>query len=217
MYQGWNIRQGCPLRFSLLTIGLCVVLGSSAQAGELSRPRGQVRPGAIALPRPREYRRAGATELAHATRREVRATGFIGRIEIPRLGLSAPVSEGTSERVLSRSVGHAPRTSFPGEPGNVGLAAHRHTHFRKLEGIARGDWIRLRTPDGEFKYEVQSILIVTPDRGDLLKPTPEKMLTLVTCYPFRYVGHAPKRFIVRARQVDSAEALAGASNLALGN
>ena len=187
------------MRFSLLILVLCQVLGSSVQAdgSQLSPERGRSCP----------------NELACATRRTVRATGLLGRIEIPRLGLSAPVSEGTSERVLSRAVGHAPRTSFPGEPGNVGLAGHRHTHFRKLEGITRGDWIRLSTPDGEFTYEVESILIVKPDRGDLLNPTEQRMLTLVTCYPFRYVGHAPKRFIVRARQVESAIALADPNTL----
>ena len=189
------------IRAFLLILGTSLVLVSLAH-GE--------------RPRSRDRAKLTATELAGATRREVRATGAVGRIEIPRLGLSAPIAEGTTERTLSRAVGHAPRTSFPGERGNVGLAAHRTTHFKKLEGIAKGDWIRLRTPDGEFTYEVQSILIVKPERGDLLDPTPENMLTLVTCYPFRYAGHAPKRFIVRARQVESALALARANMLAFG-
>jgi sortase A len=152
---------------------------------------------------------------AVATRREVGATGTVGRIEIARLGLSAPVSEGTSERVLRDAVGHAKRTSFPGEPGNVGLAGHRNTHFRKLRNIGLGDRIRVHTPDGVFEYEVETTLIVKPDRGDLLRPTKKQTLTLVTCYPFDYVGHAPKRFIVRARQVGYA-APAGSNVVAFG-
>lgn len=144
---------------------------------------------------------AGGASRAVAARREARASGVVGRIDVPRLALSAPVGEGTTGRVLRRGAGHVAGTSFPGEPGNVGIAGHRDQHFRKLKDIRAGDLIHVRTPDGRFTYRVDSILIVRPQRGDLLHPTPDPSLTLVTCYPFYYVGPAPKRFVVRARQV----------------
>jgi len=143
---------------------------------------------------------AGALPLAaaKATRNEARTSGLIGRIEIPRLGVSAMVLEGASGRALRRGVGHVATTAFPGERGNVGLAGHRDTYFRKLAKTERGDRIWLRTPDGSFQYVVEEVMIVTPKRGDLLERGRAPELTLVTCYPFHYVGPAPKRFVVRA-------------------
>jgi sortase A len=137
--------------------------------------------------------------VARATRAEAGSTGLIGRLEIPRLGLSSIVMEGTGRRALRRGIGHVERTAYPGEPGNVGLAGHRDSYFRPLESIALGDRIRIATPDGMFEYEVESAVIVTPDRGDLLAATDEPRLTLVTCYPFRWVGPAPRRLVIRAR------------------
>jgi LPXTG-site transpeptidase (sortase) family protein len=137
--------------------------------------------------------------VAHASRDEAGASGLIGRIEIPRLGLSELVIEGTSGRTLRRGVGHVSATAFPGERGNVGLAGHRDSHFSRLKGVTRGDLIRIETPDGVFAYQVQSIRIVEPNRGDLLSQTGGPRLTLVTCYPFHWVGPAPRRFVVVAR------------------
>lgn len=128
---------------------------------------------------------------------------LIGRIEIPSLGLTALVLEGTGERTLSRGVGHVERTALPGERGNVGLAAHRDTYFGKLGEVSTGDLITIRTIEGTFTYQVDSTLIVTPERGDLLDPLDHSTLTLVTCYPFHWVGPAPKRFVVRAKRVDT--------------
>ena len=138
--------------------------------------------------------------FAHAARHEARASGLIGRIEIPRLGISAMVIEGTSGRALRRGVGHIERSAFPGEAGNVALAAHRDTYFRDLKDVAEGDLIRITTPDGEYAYRVDSILVVKPDRGDLLEDAGGTELTLVTCYPFYWVGPAPQRFVIRASQ-----------------
>ena len=135
---------------------------------------------------------AGAHWLAGeagATRREVERTGLVGRIEIPRLGVSAIVVEGTA---------------FPGERGNVGLAGHRDTYFGALGDIAKGDRVRVVTPDGAFDYSVESVAIVTPDRVDVLAATDEPSLTLVTCYPFQWVGPAPRRYVIRARADRSA-------------
>jgi sortase A len=152
-----------------------------------------------ALDRP--IRSRALVEVASATRREADESGVVGRIEMPRLKLSAPVIDGTSGRALRRGVGHIENTAYPGERGNVGLAGHRDTWFRALKGVERGDVIRLRTPDGSFAYAVESFRIVDPERGDLLSETDQPRLTLVTCYPFHWVGPAPRRFVVFARPI----------------
>ena len=129
------------------------------------------------------------------------ADGLIGRIEIPRLLLSAVVVEGVDETTLRRAVGHIPGTALPGEAGNVGLAGHRDTFFRPLKDLKIKDEVQLSTLKGSFKYEVESLKIVEPDNVRVLAPSGGNVLTLVTCYPFYFVGPAPKRWIVRARQV----------------
>ena len=127
---------------------------------------------------------------------------LIGKIEIPRLQLSAVVREGVDTKTLSRAVGHVPETALPGMPGNVAVAAHRDTFFRPVRGIKKGDLIRMVTPEGTYEYEVENTRIVMPSNVEVLRPTAEPTMTLVTCYPFNYVGAAPKRFIVRARQIE---------------
>ena len=129
------------------------------------------------------------------------ADGLIGRIEIPRLLLSVVVMEGIGRTTLRRGIGHIPGTALPGQPGNVGLAGHRDTFFRALKDLRVNDEIRFSTPRGDFRYEVESLRIVDPDDTGALAASGENVLTLVTCYPFYYVGPAPKRWIVRARQV----------------
>jgi sortase A len=126
---------------------------------------------------------------------------LIGRIEIPRLLLSVVVIEGIDRTTLRRAIGHIPGTALPGHPGNVGLAGHRDTFFRPLKDLRIKDEIRLSTLKGDFKYAVVSITIVNPDDVGVLAASRENVLTLVTCYPFYYVGPAPQRWIVRARQV----------------
>lgn len=127
----------------------------------------------------------------------------IGRIEIPRLGIRAIVAEGADAPTLELAVGHIPSTPPPGGEGNCGLAGHRDTFFRKLEGVRAGDLIRFSTSGRMYAYQVQWSRVVEPDRVDTLDPTRVPSLTLVTCYPFSFVGRAPKRFVVRARQVDA--------------
>ena len=107
--------------------------------------------------------------------------------------------KGEDEATLARAVGHLQGTAFPWEPGNVGLAGHRDTFFRPLRHIREGDAIRMTTARGTFDYRVASTEIVDPSNVSVLAPTPHRSLTLVTCYPFFYVGPAPKRFIVHAR------------------
>ena len=140
--------------------------------------------------------------MAFAARTKALRSGLVGRIQIPRIGLEAIVAEGIASRTLDRAVGHLSRTAYPGESGNVALAGHRDTHFRRLERLKAGDEVRMVTPDGTFRYEVERILIVDPERADLVAPALPSRLTLVTCYPFRMVGPAPRRFVVIARQVD---------------
>ena len=109
--------------------------------------------------------------------------------------------EGTDEATLDRAVGRIEGTAKPGEPGNLGIAGHRDGYFRGLRHLQRGDAISLTTLDGVARYRVEKIEVVRPERVDVLQPTGEPMLTLVTCYPFYYIGDAPKRFVVQARQV----------------
>lgn len=126
---------------------------------------------------------------------------FLGRIEIPRVGVSAMVREGVDDETLDLAVGHIPGTPRPGEPGNVALAGHRDSFFEGLREIRLADEIRIETPRGPHRYVVESTEIVRPEDVRVIAPTKDDVLTLVTCYPFKYVGNAPKRFIVRARLV----------------
>jgi sortase A len=126
----------------------------------------------------------------------------IGRIEVPRLHLSAVVANGDDDGTLRVAIGHLPDTPLPWEQGNSALAGHRDTFFRGLRGIRVGDDLRVLTAYGDFTYQVTRTVIVMPDDLSVLAPTPQATLTLVTCYPFSYIGHAPKRFIVQAERVD---------------
>lgn len=128
-------------------------------------------------------------------------SAVIGRLSVPRLHLSAMVREGVSQKVLKLAVGHIPATALPGQAGNIGVAGHRDTFFRGLKDLKTGDQIQFSTLHGDFQYVVDSLTIVAPDNAGSLAPTPENVLTMVTCYPFYFVGDAPKRFVVRARQV----------------
>ncbi|HEX4956455.1 MAG TPA: class D sortase [Thermoanaerobaculia bacterium] len=155
----------------------------ASRLGELFRP-----PAAVVAP-------------VVVTRQRPEHGELIGRLEIPGAGISVIVAAGTDALTLRRGVGHIDGTALPGEPGNVGLAGHRDTVFRGLREVRPADRILLVTADGSFEYEVESLETVTPERGDVLDPSPHPTLTLVTCYPFDFIGPAPLRFIVRAREV----------------
>ena len=131
----------------------------------------------------------------------VASGGVLGRIVIPRVGLSVIVVEGLEPASLRRAAGHIPGTALPGEPGNVGLAGHRDTFFRSLKELKIKDEIQLSTLKDTFRYEVESLQVVAPTDTAVLAPSSGNELTLVTCYPFNYIGPAPMRWIVRARQV----------------
>lgn len=127
-----------------------------------------------------------------------------GTITIPRLGVEGKILEGASDDVLRIAVGHIPGTALPGENGNSALAAHRYGYFKGLRRVRRGDEISVTTPTGTYRYAVDSIEIVEIDDVGVLAPTPTPTLTLVTCYPFDYVGDAPQRLIVKAHRLDAA-------------
>lgn len=143
--------------------------------------------------------RSGATRSAQPAAPQWVKGQVLGRIEVPSLGISTIIKNGEDARTLQLAVGHIAGTAFPGYTGNVGLAGHRDTFFRRLRDVAPGDLIRLVTPGGTFAYVVERTHVVQPEDVWVLDPTPEPALTLVTCFPFTYIGTAPQRFIVRAR------------------
>ena len=125
----------------------------------------------------------------------------LGRIDIPRIGVSSVILEGANKDILALSVGHVPGTAQPGSDGNVALAAHRDTFFRALERIRIGDDVRISWVGGDRDYQVDSSRVVAPTAVDVLRETGAPTLTLITCYPFHYAGPAPERFIVQAHLI----------------
>jgi sortase A len=139
---------------------------------------------------------------AHAAGIPLRHGEMIGSLDIPRVNVSVIVLEGADSSVLAVAAGHIPGTALPGLNGNVGIAAHRDTFFRSLREIRAEDRLRLKTPAGIFQYAVESTEVVEPSDTGVLRQNAGQELTLVTCYPFNYIGSAPKRFIVHARQLN---------------
>jgi sortase A len=179
----------------LLTGALCLgwFIGAHAasarEQAQLSRELEQPRPAAVkADPASAEPPVAAAPPRG----------GVIGRIEVPRLRLSAVAREGADVRTLRRAVGHVPSTALPGRPGNAAFAGHRDTFFRPLKDVRIGDEVLVTTPERRYRYIVRETQVVKPSDVWVLDPTPDPSLTLVTCYPFNYFGAAPRRFIVRA-------------------
>ena len=130
----------------------------------------------------------------------VRTGSLVGMLDVPRLKLTTPVIEGDDDITLKRAVGHLPDTALPWEKGNTAIAGHRDGLFRPLKDIKIGDEIRFRTSREEYRYRVTRTTIVKPDDVSVLDPD-EASITLITCYPFHYVGNAPKRFIVHAERM----------------
>lgn len=141
---------------------------------------------------------APASPAADVTPATVGPDEVIGMLDIPRLDVSEIIRSGDDARTLGVAIGHLADTPLPWHVGNTVLAAHRDTHFRNLRHIETGDVVRLRTAAGVFEYVVRDRLIVNPEDVWVLAPSSHRRLTLVTCYPFSYVGPAPQRFVVRA-------------------
>ncbi len=123
---------------------------------------------------------------------------ILGSLEISRIDLNVMFREGIDDVTLRRAAGHVPRTALPGETGNMVLIAHRDTLFRPLRNLERGDIARLRTKQGDFLYRVDDLSVVDPSEVSLAAPEGESTLTLITCFPFGYIGPAPRRFVARA-------------------
>ena len=173
----WKTTQGFLWIIALLCLGYCAEITVKAKWSQSQ----------------------GARDLEHSAISTAPSLGeVVGRIEIPRLNLSTFVFEGDDDDQLERGAGHLPGSALPGNRGNTVLAAHRDTFFRPLRGIRVGDRVKIHQPRGDSVYIVKSAWIVGPDQVDVLKPTAEPALTLITCYPFRYIGPAPERFVVRA-------------------
>jgi sortase A len=115
--------------------------------------------------------------------------------------MNVMVREGVDATSLRKAAGHLPSSALPGETGNFVVLGHRDTFFRPLRGIAQGDPIRVRTRSGSFQYVVDSIQVVEPEQSlEFPRDMPAASITLITCFPFDYVGPAPRRFVVRARR-----------------
>lgn len=178
--------------FSAVTLGLVVWMMGDAYLFQLHArdlipsSGGETRVERPAQPRARQAILAGTP---------------IARLLIPRLEYSVVVAEGTTTKVLRRAVGHLPATARPGEVGNIVLAGHRDTFFRELEHLERGDLLVLESAEGKESYRIEWTAVVEPGDVEVVEDSDYPALTLVTCFPFRYVGNAPQRFVVRARRV----------------
>ena len=157
----------------------------------------------VSLPLPSSPPSLAKAERANAEslRMGGREGAPLGRIEISAIGLEVIILEGTDDATLQRAVGHIPGTSLPGQNGNVAIAGHRDTFFRPLRNIHKDDEVTLTTLNGSYRYRVDSTKVVEPEGIGVLYDSGEAILTLVTCYPFTFVGSAPQRFIVRAHRL----------------
>jgi sortase A len=131
---------------------------------------------------------------------------WLARLDAPSVQLSAAVLEGSDDETLGRSAGHIEDTPFPGQPGNIGIAGHRDTTFRAVRHLRLGDPLVLTTSDRVYRYEITRTFVVNPDDVYVLDPSDHPILTLVTCYPFEFIGHAPHRYIIQASLVGQPEA-----------
>jgi sortase A len=166
-----------------------------------------------------------ATNPVQTVAPEIPHGAILGRVSVPRLGISAMVRQGVDAETLSKAVGHVPSTALPGERGNFSIAAHRDTLFRALRGVRIGDRVDFQSTTGTFAYRVIATQIVRPSDVSVLRSDggpaflgqvserPAKLLTMITCYPFNYIGSAPERFIVQAKEIDnSSPPVYGAAN-----
>ena len=191
---GW-LRALEAALYTLAAVALAWYAGSHAAAAREQ----------AALADELERSRAALQSQGHVARTTspLAPRALVGRIEIRRLSLSTLAREGVDTRTLRGSAGHVPGSALPGEAGNAAFAAHRDTFFGPLKGVRKGDEIAVTTPDGDFRYVVSATRIVEPSDVSVLRASSQPTLTLVTCYPFDYVGSAPSRFIVTARLVHS--------------
>jgi sortase A len=144
-----------------------------------------------------------AADSARAVAVLPKPEGCIGRITIPRVGVSAAILEGTGRKALLLGVGHVEGSAGPGAPGETVLAGHRDTVFRPLKDVRKDDLVWIDTERGSYVYRVVSTRIVRPHPIELAASGPRRELTLITCYPFHYIGSAPERYIITAQELGS--------------
>jgi len=148
-----------------------------------------------------EQQAAPATPAAPASKLRSANGRVMARLSIQKIHLQAMVREGSDDQTLDVALGHIPGTALPGQKGNVGVAGHRDRLFRRLAEVDRNDQIQLQTPSATYTYQVDDMAIVKPETLSVLAAGHGSQLTLVTCYPFNYIGSAPKRYIVKAHLV----------------
>jgi sortase A len=191
----------CWCQWLLAAAGLAMLGWSAAAAIDAAVVQGLARQSlsaaAVDVPVPV----SSAVSTPPAT--EVARGAAVAVLSIPRIALSSVVLQGSDARTLRRGPGHVERTAWPGGRGNIVIAGHRDTFFRPLRNIRLGDDIFLDAPQGQYRYRVASLRVVTSQDVTVLEPTGAPLLTLITCYPFRLLGHAPDRFIVRATLVEN--------------
>jgi sortase A len=213
--RGWFLRRGAPL--ILFVIGISALsycgyvvldarLSQKAQSLQFDRAVEEARAsnaaeGGSIPPVMPAFSEAGKATFNPASTNADEGIP-LGRIEITAIGLTAMIQEGTGRQTLQRGVGHITGTAPLDESGNIGLAGHRDTFFRKLRNIHEGDEIKLTTLRDSLLYRVDMISIVEPGDSKVLSDSGGDVLTLVTCYPFSFVGPAPKRYIVRAHKME---------------
>jgi len=147
-------------------------------------------------------RRLGRDMIAVTRNPDLAEGDLVGRLEVPRLHISVMVLHGTEDRTLVAGAGHVPGTPSPGGDGNVVIAAHRDTFFRTLERVVPGDRIQIDTAIWHHEYIVESTEVVDPNETRVMESRGRRELTLITCYPFYFVGPAPRRFVVHARPLE---------------
>jgi sortase A len=198
--QRW-VEHSRWLEYALLTIGLMLAAWSVANWIELEYFKHLPVPSQVSGSRlPGDPGESGSLS-SNSTPVQVTRGTWVARLEAPSLGLQTTVLEGSDDGTLARAAGHIESTAMPGNPGNVGIAGHRDTIFRPLRNVKIGDVFFVKTSTTTLEYRVSSTKIVAPEEVSVLDPTPQPSLTLVTCYPFTFIGHAPKRFIVRAELI----------------
>lgn len=191
-----NRVQHALFAVAILMLGYC----GFVMAGTWTFQREESRELARLLVKPAFAAAPNSPSVAAAVNVDI-TSGLMGRIDIARLGLSVVVMEGTTARTLRRAAGHIEGTALPGEDGNVGISGHRDTLFRPLKDIRQDDIIVVTTTAGEYRYRVVSTKVVSPENTSVLNSDGRDILTLVTCYPFYFVGPAPDRFVVRAERI----------------
>ncbi len=198
----WLVGTACASAWVLLSLSGAVDARRAVRESEAQRTAGEPAASAAA-PDLSLWSPARVRAWQSAVTQPVPAA--LAVLRIPRLRLTVPVFEGTDEATLDRGVGHIDGTAAPGADGNTGIAGHRDGFFRVLKDIVPGDVMELDTLRMTLTYRVERTWIVPPDDVSVLDPTSSGAVTLVTCYPFYFIGSAPQRFIVRARAASDQE------------